>query len=187
LGGAWKAVEVPFAAAAWLLHREYGFNCRSDSPTIHRVAFQCVPSSRNEILIVNHTADALNQLSWIGTAFTLTDTAFVPIFGQLADVFGRYAALQIAVVIMTVGGILCASASVWPVLVLGRAIQGVGTAGMSTCSLIILADKVSLKEQAFNTSIFHFLIGVAYATGPLVRAFSTEMTHTDNIDRLEAI
>jgi hypothetical protein len=39
---------------------------------------------------------------------------------------------------------------------------------MSTCSLIILADKVSLKEQAFNTSIFHFLIGVAYATGPLV-------------------
>jgi MFS family permease len=126
-------------------------------------------------------------LSWIGTAFTLTDTAFVPIFGQLADVFGRYAALQIAVVIMTVGGILCASASVWPVLVLGRAIQGVGTAGMSTCSLIILADKVSLKEQAFNTSIFHFLIGVAYATGPLVRSLSIKMTHTDIIDRLEAI
>jgi MFS family permease len=70
---------------------------------------------------------------------------------------------------MTLGGVLCATAQVWPVLVLGRAIQGVGTAGMSTCSLIILADKVSLKEQAFNTSIFHFLIGVAYATGPLVR------------------
>jgi MFS family permease len=88
---------------------------------------------------------------------------------------------------MTVGGVLCASASVWPVLVLGRAIQGVGTAGMSTCSLIILADKVSLKEQAFNTSIFHFLIGVAYATGPLVRSLSIKRTHTDIIDRLEAI
>ncbi|KAF1828165.1 MFS general substrate transporter [Decorospora gaudefroyi] len=118
---------------------------------------------------------ALNQLSWIGTAFTLTDTAFVPVFGQLADVFGRYAALQCAVVIMTVGGVLCATAQVWPVLVLGRAIQGVGTAGMSTCSLIILADKVSLKEQAFNTSIFHFLIGVAYATGPLIGGYMTNV------------
>ena len=115
-----------------------------------------------------HRAEALNQISWIGTAFTLTDTAFVPLFGQLADVFGRYAALQIAVVLMTLGAVLCASAPVWPVLVLGRALQGVGTAGMSTCSLIILADNVSLKEQAFNTSIFHFLIGIAYATGPLV-------------------
>ncbi|KAF2824089.1 hypothetical protein CC86DRAFT_457624 [Ophiobolus disseminans] len=118
---------------------------------------------------------ALNQLSWIGTAFTLTDTAFVPVFGQLADIFGRYAALQFAVAIMTLGGVLCASASVWPVLVLGRAIQGVGTAGMSTCSLIILADKVSLKEQAFNTSIFHFLVGVAYATGPLIGGYMTNV------------
>lgn len=116
--------------------------------------------------------EALNQLSWIGTAFTLTDTAFVPVFGQLADVFGRFAALELAVAIMTLGGILCAAAPAWPVLVLGRALQGVGTAGMSTCSLIILADKVSLKEQAFNTSIFHFLIGVAYATGPLVRTLA---------------
>jgi MFS family permease len=92
----------------------------------------------------------------------------VPFFGQLADVFGRYAALQTAVIILTVGGILCAAAPVWPVLILGRAIQGMGGAGMATCSLIILADKVSLKEQAFNTSIFHFLIGVAYATGPVI-------------------
>jgi MFS family permease len=132
-------------------------------------------------LYTHHVIEALNQLSWIGTAFTLTDTAFVPIFGQLADVFGRYAALQIAVAIMTLGGVLCATTPVWPVLVLGRAIQGVGTAGMSTCSLIILADKVSLKEQAFNTSIFHFLIGVAYATGPLVCPYQLKNNRYTNV------
>jgi MFS family permease len=132
-------------------------------------------------LYTHHVIEALNQMSWIGTAFTLTDTAFVPIFGQLADVFGRYAALQIAVAIMTLGGVLCATTPVWPVLVLGRAIQGVGTAGMSTCSLIILADKVSLKEQAFNTSIFHFLIGVAYATGPLVCPYQLKNNRYTNV------
>lgn len=134
----------------------------------------------------DHAPDALNQLSWIGTAFTLTDTAFVPVFGQLADVFGRFAALEFAVIVMTLGGVLCATAPVWPVLVLGRAIQGVGTAGMSTCSLIILADKVSLKEQAFNTSIFHFLIGVAYATGPLVRRPPPASAAADKNTRLGA-
>jgi MFS family permease len=70
--------------------------------------------------------------------------------------------------------------------VLGRAIQGVGTAGMSTCSLIILADNVSLKEQAFNTSIFHFLIGIAYATGPLVRFLAADRIHTNEGTRSEA-
>jgi MFS family permease len=161
-------MEISFAITARVLHCEYGLDCRRDRPAVYCVAFSYVTLLNTCIPHFNHSTDALNQLSWIGTAFTLTDTAFVPVFGQLADVFGRYAALQIAVVIMTLGGILCASTPVWPVLVLGRAIQGVGTAGMSTCSLIILADKVSLKEQAFNTSIFHFLIGVAYATGPLV-------------------
>jgi MFS family permease len=47
--------------------------------------------------------DAIDQLSWIGTAFTLTDTDFVPVFDQLADVFGRYVSLPFTVVIMTLG------------------------------------------------------------------------------------
>ena len=162
-------MEIPPTVAARLLYREHGFDCRRNSPAVHCLSFPWVQQSSTSDLCTNHATDALNQLSWIGTAFTLTDTAFVPFFGQLADIFGRYAALQVAVTIMTVGAVLCASSPVWPVLVLGRAVQGVGTAGIATCSLIILADKVSLKEQAFNTSIFHFLIGVAYATGPLVR------------------
>jgi len=161
-------MEVSSTVITRLLYREYGSDYCRDSSTVHRVSFPSVLLPTPASMYAHHRAEALNQISWIGTAFTLTDTAFVPLFGQLADVFGRHAALQSAVTIMTLGAVLCASAQVWPVLVLGRALQGVGTAGMSTCSLIILADNVSLKEQAFNTSIFHFLIGIAYATGPLV-------------------
>ena len=161
-------MEVSSTVITRLLYREYGSDNRRDSSTVHRVSFPSALLPSPASTHAHHRVEALNQISWIGTAFTLTDTAFVPLFGQLADVFGRHAALQSAVAIMTLGAVLCASAQVWPVLVLGRALQGVGTAGMSTCSLIILADNVSLKEQAFNTSIFHFLIGIAYATGPLV-------------------
>lgn len=160
-------MEVPAIIVARILYSEHGSNHRRNSTAFHCIPFPYAIHSYI-VLQTEHVLDALNQLSWIGTAFTLTDTAFIPVFGQLADVFGRFAALELAVIIMTLGGVLCAAAPAWPVLVSGRALQGVGTAGMSICSLIILADKVSLKEQAFNTSIFHFLIGVAYATGPLV-------------------
>ena len=61
------------------------------------------------------------------------------------------------------GSVLCAAAPIWSVLLLGRGLQGVGTAGVSNVAMIVLADKVSLKEQAVNTSIFQLLIGIGYS------------------------
>jgi predicted MFS family arabinose efflux permease len=108
-----------------------------------------------------------NQLNWIVTAFTLTSTAFIPVFGQLADIFGRHATLQCAVVLLTIGSVLCAAAPDWAVLLLGRALQGIGTAGISNVVMIILADLVSLREQAVNTSIFQLLNGIGYSKSHL--------------------
>ncbi|KAH0845080.1 putative MFS multidrug transporter [Fonsecaea pedrosoi] len=120
--------------------------------------------------------DKFNQLNWIVTAFTLTSTAFIPVFGQLADTFGRHATLQFAVIILTIGSVLCAAAPNWAVLLLGRALQGIGTAGVSNVSMIVLADSVSLKEQAINTSIFQLLNGVGYSIGPVIGGY---LTNTD--------
>jgi predicted MFS family arabinose efflux permease len=103
----------------------------------------------------------------------LTDTAFIPIFGQLADVFGRFAALELAIGCLTIGSILCAAAPIWAILLLGRALQGIGAAGMTNVSMIILADKVSLKEQARNTSLFQLLNGIGYSVGPVIGGYLT--------------
>jgi MFS family permease len=97
----WTAVEVSSTLVARFLHCEHGPDHRRNSPAVHRVPLQYVFHSNTAGLNTYHAIDALNQSSWIGTAFTLTDTAFVPVFVQLADVFGHYAALQFAVVIMT--------------------------------------------------------------------------------------
>ena len=115
--------------------------------------------------------DKFNQLNWIVTAFTLTSTAFIPVFGQLSDTFGRHSALQIAMWTLTIGSILCATAPVWSVLLLGRGLQGVGTAGVQNVAMIILADSVSLKEQAVNTSIFQLLNGIGYSVGPVIGGY----------------
>nr|KAK5442289.1 hypothetical protein LTR18_006142 [Exophiala xenobiotica] len=117
--------------------------------------------------------DKFNQLNWIVTAFTLTSTAFIPVFGQLADIFGRHATIQAAVLLLTIGSVLCAAAPDWPVLLLGRALQGMGTAGIQNVAMIILADSVSLKEQAVNTSIFQLMNGVGYSVGPVIGGYIT--------------
>ncbi|KAL4926682.1 putative MFS multidrug transporter [Aspergillus undulatus] len=114
----------------------------------------------------------LDELNWIVTAFTLTSTGLIPTFGQLADVFGRHAALQLATFLMLVGSVLCAAAQTWGMLLLGRALQGVASAGLMTTVMIVLADNVTLEENAKNNSTFALVGGVAYSVGPVVGGYS---------------
>ncbi|OJJ08822.1 hypothetical protein ASPVEDRAFT_156423 [Aspergillus versicolor CBS 583.65] len=118
--------------------------------------------------------DQLGELNWIVTAFTLTSTAFIPTFGQLADVFGRHVALQLATLLMLIGSTLCAAAQTWGMLLLGRALQGVSAAGLMATVMIILADNVSLEENAKNNSVFAIVSGVAYSIGPVVGGYLTD-------------
>lgn len=110
------------------------------------------------------------QLNWIISAFNLTSAAFIPFWGQMADIFGRHHTLQACVLIMMVGSALCTGAPTraFPVLLLGRGFQGLGCAGISVVVRIILADKVSLEENAKNWSIFTFTAGLSYGVGPVI-------------------
>ncbi|CAK7211588.1 hypothetical protein SEUCBS140593_001222 [Sporothrix eucalyptigena] len=116
------------------------------------------------------TTDEISQLNWIISAFNLTSAAFIPFWGQAADIFGRHAAIQAAIVIMMIGSALCTAAptSVFAILLLGRAIQGLGCAGLNVVVRVILLDRVSLKENAKNWSIFSFTAGMSYGIGPVV-------------------
>jgi MFS family permease len=69
---------------------------------------------------------------------------------------------------MLIGSVLCAAAQTWGMLLLGRALQGMSSAGLMTNIMIILADNVTLEENAKNNSIFAFVGGVAYSIGPVI-------------------
>ncbi|KAK1995953.1 major facilitator superfamily transporter [Colletotrichum falcatum] len=116
------------------------------------------------------------QLNWIIAAFNLTSAAFIPFWGQMADIFGRHVSMQACLVLMLAGSALCTGAplTAFPVLLLGRAFQGLACAGMNVLVRIILADKVSLSENAKNWSIFSFLGGVlGWGLGPVVGGYIT--------------
>lgn len=68
----------------------------------------------------------LDDQSWIANAYILTNTAFLPAYGQVADIFGRHIVMQSAIFIFLVGSALCTAAQTWAMIIAGRAIAGVG-------------------------------------------------------------
>ncbi|KZL78850.1 major facilitator superfamily transporter, partial [Colletotrichum incanum] len=116
------------------------------------------------------------QLNWIIAAFNLTSAAFIPFWGQVADIFGRHVSMQACLVLMLVGSALCTGAplTAFPVLLLGRGFQGLACAGLNVLVRIILADKVSLRENAKNWSVFSFFGGVlGWGLGPVLGGYIT--------------
>ncbi|KAH8678109.1 major facilitator superfamily domain-containing protein [Xylariales sp. PMI_506] len=141
------------------------FVLQSLDVTIVASALPWIASDFNEV----------SQLNWIVSAFNLTSAAFIPFWGQMADIFGRHWALQSTLVMMLIGSALCTGAptDAFGVLLLGRALQGLGCAGIGTIVRIVLADKVSLKENARNWTIFSFTGGIGYGIGPVIGGYLT--------------
>lgn len=79
---------------------------------------------------------------------------------------------------MILGSALCAGAPItnFPMLLAGRGLQGVGSSGLIILEKIILADKVSLKENAKNNTVFTLLGGIGFGIGPTVGGYLTTVS-----------
>ena len=87
------------------------------------------------------------HLAWIVTAYLLTSTVATPIYGKLSDIYGRRALLLPAIVLFVIASMLCGFAqSLWQ-LILARALQGLGGAGLMSMSQASIADVVSPRER----------------------------------------
>jgi EmrB/QacA subfamily drug resistance transporter len=116
----------------------------------------------------------LDDLSWVVTAYLLTSTASTPLYGKLSDIHGRRMMMLTGIVIFVAGSIVCALAPSMLVLVLGRALQGLGGGGLMALSQTIIADIVSPRERGR----YQGYIGAVFATssvgGPVLGGFLTE-------------
>ncbi|KAH7255169.1 major facilitator superfamily domain-containing protein [Fusarium redolens] len=122
--------------------------------------------------------DRVTQLNWIIAAFNLTAAAFIPFWGQMADIFGRHSTIQACMILALIGGGVCTGTphDAFPMLLFGRALQGIGCAGMNVVIRAIVADKVPLREDAYTWSIFSLVGGCSYAIGPVVGGYLTKTT-----------
>jgi len=90
--------------------------------------------------------------------------------GQIADIYGRHFALHFQMFWILLGSVLCASAVAWPMLLFGRALQGLGAAGIMNLTRIVLSDGVSLANNSKNTTIFSLINGCRYVTSNTLKS-----------------
>ncbi len=116
----------------------------------------------------------LSYYSWVFTAYLLTSTAAVPIFGKLSDVYGRKPFYMAGIVLFLAASALCGLASNMPQLVLFRAIQGVGGGVMMANAFAIIGDVFPPAERGKWQGLTSAMFGFASVVGPTLGGYLTD-------------
>ncbi|HKP53532.1 MAG TPA: MDR family MFS transporter [Chloroflexia bacterium] len=106
--------------------------------------------------------------SLVVSAFLLTSTTTVPLYGKLADIYGRKPVFMLGSGIFIVGSALCGLAWDMPSLIAFRALQGVGAGAIVPVSLTLVGDLFDMEERARLQGVFSSVWGVSSVIGPLV-------------------
>ncbi|HWZ85121.1 MAG TPA: MDR family MFS transporter [Thermoanaerobaculia bacterium] len=111
--------------------------------------------------------------SWVFSIYLLTSTVMMPVYGRLADIYGRRRILLVAISVFLTGAVTCGFAQSMPQLIAARALQGLGAAGLIPIALTVSGDLYSLSERAKIQGLFSGVWGIASLVGPLIGAWMT--------------
>ena len=115
-----------------------------------------------------------NYISWIVSAYFLTATATTPLYGKIADIHGRRPTLFAAIAIFVAGSVICALAPTMWMLILGRAVQGLGGGGLMALAQTVIGDLVPPKERGKFAVYISGTWAIASIAGPVLGGFITQ-------------
>ncbi len=125
----------------------------------------------------------LTLYSWVTTAYLLSSTVMVPIWGKLGDIYGRKPVLVAGISIFMIGSWLSGlSGEFGPIagmsgmvqLIVFRALQGIGGGALFTTAFAIIADLYPPRERGKFAGIFGSVFGLSSVLGPLIGGYFTD-------------
>ncbi|RDL36683.1 MFS general substrate transporter [Venustampulla echinocandica] len=117
---------------------------------------------------------SLPDVGWYGSAYLLTTASFQLLFGKFYTYFSIKWVYLIAIGIFELGSLICGVAPNSTALILGRAVAGIGSAGIFSGALIIVAYSVPLVKRPMYTGFIGAMYGIASVAGPLLGGVFTD-------------
>jgi EmrB/QacA subfamily drug resistance transporter len=113
----------------------------------------------------------LEIYAWAFSAYMLTSTCTVPVYGKLSDIYGRRIIYAVAMTLFLVGSVLCGFAQSMEQLIFYRALQGMGAGGVLPIAFIIIGDIFTFEQRARMQGFFSGVWGVSSIVGPVLGGF----------------
>lgn len=120
------------------------------------------------------TLGGLNHYSWVFTAYIVTSTVTVPVWGKLSDLYGRRLLYQVGIGIFLLGTLLSGMSTSMEQLIAFRAIQGLGAGALIPLAMTIIGDIFTLRERARMQALFSGVWGLSSVIGPIIGGFITD-------------
>ncbi|KAF2728670.1 MFS general substrate transporter [Polyplosphaeria fusca] len=111
---------------------------------------------------------SLSDVGWYGSGYMLTSCAFILLYGRVYTFFSIKKTYLFGIVVFEIGSAICGAAPSSKVLIIGRAISGLGAAGIFTGAILIMLNVVPLHKRPMLQGLFGACFGVASVAGPLI-------------------
>lgn len=118
-----------------------------------------------------HDLGGFSLFPWVFSVYLLVQAALIPIYGKLADVYGRKPMLMIGSIIFLLGSMLSGLSWNMVALIVFRGVQGIGAAAIIPIATTVVGDLFSLQERAKMQGYLSSVWGVSAVVGPAIGGF----------------
>lgn len=113
----------------------------------------------------------VQDMLWVTTAYILASTVVMPVYGKVGDLVGRKGLFITAIALFMAGSVIGALAQSMPVLILGRAVEGLGGGGLLLLAQAIIADVIPARQRGKYTGVMGGVFAVSSIAGPLLGGY----------------
>src|SRR3989441_3946676 len=115
-----------------------------------------------------------DRYTWVSTAYLLTSTVMVPIYGKLSDLFGRKPIFLFGIVVFLIGSALSGASQSMNELVAFRALQGIGAGALMPIAIAVVGDLFTPRERGKWQGVTGGVWGISAIIGPTLGGWITQ-------------